>query len=236
MAEAELNTLTENRALAPICPQQEVLLHFVTERRVRRAARALTLRLFPNEEGAVDLTQILKAKVEENLPVILDPPTVSPAQNRAVHSDGSCLGRSTPYLTSQALGLLTWEKGLGREGIMTAGPSQDSSLKESLLAEEEGGCTADEVERGSVVARVPSPLDGHRPESLPLSGPPNPWKPSGPRTLSSHHDTTILPTDGPLSLTARSLWTAPDRVAERGLVDPGQLDPRGKINHLASGA
>lgn len=236
-AGAELNTLTENPDHGRIYPQEEVPLPFGTERKVRRAAKAQTLRLFLNGEGAVDLIQILKVKVEENLPVIPDPQTASPAPNRAVHSDGSCVGRSTLGLTNQALDLLTWEKNSGLEGIMKPGPSQDSFLKESLLAEEEEGYTADEVEQGSVVALVRPQLDGHQQESPPLSGPPNPWKPSDLRTLRSPQDTTIhLRIAGPLSLMVGSLGMGLFRVAERGLVDPGQLDPPGKINHLVSDA
>lgn len=236
-AEAELSTLTENLDHALICPRLEVPLHSGTERKVRRAAKALTLRSFLNVGGAADLIRTRKVKVEENLPAIQDPQTASPAPNQAVHSDESYLGRSTLCLTNQALDLLTWETKSGREGILIPGPSQDSSLKESLLAEEEEGCTADEAEQGSVVALVPPQLDGHRQESLPLSGPPNPWKPSDLRTPRSRQDTTIhLLIDGPPSLTARSLGIVLFRVAGRGPVDPGQPDPQGKINRLVSGA
>lgn len=118
---------------------------------------------------------------------------------------------------------------------MKAGPSQDSFLKESLLVEEEEDYTVDEVEQGNVAALARPLLDGQQLES-PLSGPRNPWRHSGLRRQSPHQDMTILLlTDGPLSLMARNFWTGLLRVVERGLVDPDQHDPQGKINPPASG-
>ena len=132
--------------------------------------------------------------------------------------------------------LLTWETKLDQEGTMTAGPSQDSFLKESLPDEEEEDYTADEVEQGNVEVLVQPLLDGQQLES-PHSGPLNPWRHSGPRTQSPRQDMTILPMiDGPLSLMARNLGMGLLRVAEKGLVDPDQHGPPGKINRPASGA
>lgn len=122
------------------------------------------------------------------------------------------------------------------EGMMKAGPSQDFFLKESLLGEEEEDYTVDEVDRGNVEVLVQPLLDDRQPEILLLSGPLNLWRHSGLRTQSPHQDMTILwLTDGPLSLRARNLGTGPLKVAEKGLVDPDQHDPLGKINPPASG-
>lgn len=123
------------------------------------------------------------------------------------------------------------------EGTMKAGLSQDSFLKESLLDEEEGDFTVDEVEQGSVVALAQPLLDGQQLGGSPLSGPQNPWRHSGQRTRSPHQDMTILPlTDDPLSLMARNLAMALLRVVEKGLADPDLHGPRGRINPPASGA
>ena len=85
VAEAELNIPTESPDHALTCPLLEVLLLFVTGRKVRHAAKAQTLRLYQNVDGAAALTQTLKVKVEGSLLVILDPLTVSLAPNLAVH-------------------------------------------------------------------------------------------------------------------------------------------------------
>lgn len=122
------------------------------------------------------------------------------------------------------------------EGMMKADPSQDFSLKESLHGEEEEDYTVDEVAKGNVEALVQPLLDDQQPEILLLSGPLNPWRHSGLRTQSPHQDMTILQlTDGHLSLMARNLGMGLLRVAEKGLVDPDQHDPPGKINLPASG-
>lgn len=118
-----------------------------------------------------------------------------------------------------------------------AGPSQDSFLKESLLGEEEEDYTVGEAEQGNAAALAQPLLDGQQLESPRLSGPQNPWRHSGLRTQSPHQDMTILPlTEGPLSLMARNLGTGLLRVVEKGLVDPDQHGPPGKINLPASGA
>lgn len=122
------------------------------------------------------------------------------------------------------------------EGMMKAGRSQDSFLKESLLGEEEEDYIVDEVEQGNAAALAQPLLDGQQVES-PLSGPLNPWRHLGLRMQSPHQDMTILPlTVGPLSLMARNLGTVVLRVVGKDPVDPDQHGRPGKINPPASGA
>lgn len=83
--EAGQSTITESPVRALIYLLLEVLLPFATGRKAKHAARAQTLRLYQNVDGVVVQTQILKVKVGESLPVILDPLTVSLALNLAVH-------------------------------------------------------------------------------------------------------------------------------------------------------
>lgn len=126
---------------------------------------------------------------------------------------------------------------MDQEGTMKADPSQDSFLKGSLLGEEEEDYTVDEVEQGNAVALAQALSDGQELESPLLSGPLNPWRHSGLRTLSPHQDMTILLlTDDPLSLMARNLGMVLLKVVEKGLADPDQHGLQGKINHPALGA
>lgn len=85
VVEAGQSTLTESPDHALICLLLEVLLPFATGRKARHVARAQTLRLYQNVDGAVVQTRILKVKVGGSLPVILDLLTVSLAPNLAVH-------------------------------------------------------------------------------------------------------------------------------------------------------
>lgn len=125
---------------------------------------------------------------------------------------------------------------MDQEQMMKAAPNQDSFLKESLLGEEEGDYTADEVERGSVEAHAQPLLDDQHPENLRPSGPLNPWRHSGLKMQSPHQDLTILLlTDDPQNLRGRNLGRGVLKVAERGLVDLDQHGPQGKINRPALG-
>lgn len=237
VVEAERSTLTESHDHAQIYLLLEVLLPSATGRKVRRVVRAQTLRLYQNVGDAVVQTQIRKVKVGGNLPAILDPLTVSPAPNLAVHCEESSLGSPGLDLTSQALDLLTWGKRWDPEGTMKAGPSQDFFPKESPLGEEEEDYTVDEVEQENVAALARPHSDGHQLENPLLSGPLNPWRHSDLKTLSPHQDMTILPmTDGPLSLMARNLGMGLLRVVENGPVDPDRRGRPGKTNPLALGA
>lgn len=166
----------------------------------------------------------------------LDPLTVNQAQNLAAHLGGSFPGNPDQALTNQALVPLRWEKKLALEGMTKIGPSQGFFLKESPLAVEEEGYTAEEVGQESVEVPVQDLFEDHHQESPRLSGPLNQWRHSGLRTQSLHQDMTILQlTDAHQNWKERNLLMEFLRVAEKGRADLDQRDHRGKISPLASG-